>query len=33
MYCYIFADRIIAKYPEIKAKDNRVNLFDYHPEL
>ena len=32
-YCYLFADRIIGKYPQIKAKDNRVNLFDYHPEL
>lgn len=33
LYCYFFADRIIGKYPQIKAKDNRVNLFDYHPEL
>ena len=33
MYCYFFADRIIGRYPHIKAKDNRVNLFDYHTEL
>lgn len=33
LYCYFFADRIIGKYPQIKAKENRVNLFDYHPEL
>lgn len=33
IYCYVFADRIIGKYPQIKAKENRVNLFDYHPEL
>lgn len=30
---YLFADKIVAHYPELKAKDNRVNLFDYHPEL
>ena len=33
LYCYFFADRIIASYPNVKAKDNRVNLYDYHPEL
>ena len=33
IYIYVFADRIIAGYPKIKAKDNRVNLFDYHPEI
>lgn len=32
-YVYIFADRVIGIYPDIKAKKNRVNLFDYHPEL
>lgn len=30
---YLFADRIVAHYPSVKAKDHRVNLFDYHPEL
>lgn len=30
---YFLADRIIGVYPQIKAKKNRVNLFDYHPEL
>ena len=33
LYCYFFANSIIGKYPQIKAKDHRVNLFDYHPEL
>lgn len=33
LYCYIFADKIIAYYPSVKAKDHRVNLYDYHPEL
>ena len=33
MYCYFFANRIIGKYPQVKAKDYRVNLFDYHPDL
>lgn len=33
LYCYFFADRIIAYYPSVKAKDHRVNLYDYHPEL
>lgn len=30
---YFFADKIVAHYPNLKAKDHRVNLFDYHPEL
>ena len=30
---YFFADRIVAHYPELKAEEHRVNLFDYHPEL
>lgn len=33
IYIYVYADRIIAGYPNIKAKDNRVNMFDYHPEI
>lgn len=33
LYCYFFANRIIGKYTQIKAKDHRVNLFDFHPEL
>ena len=33
IYIYVFADQIIGVYPRIKAKNNRVNLFDYHPEL
>lgn len=33
LYCYFNANNIIGKYPQIKAKDHRVNLFDYHPEL
>ena len=33
IYIYLNADHIIAGYPNIKAKDNRVNLFDYHPEI
>lgn len=33
IYTYIIADKIVAHYPNIKAKDHRVNLFDYHPEL
>lgn len=33
LYCYFFANSIIGKYTQIKAKDHRVNLFDYHPEL
>ena len=33
IYSYFFADRIICTYPQIKAKDHRVNLYDYHPEL
>ena len=35
-YCisiYVFADRIIGVYPSIKAKNHKVNLLDYHPEL
>ena len=32
-YCYLFADRIIGKYHHIKARDHRVNLYDYHPEV
>lgn len=30
---YFFAEKIIAHYPNVKAKDHKVNLFDYHPEL
>lgn len=33
LYCYFFANRIIAKYPQIKAKEHRVNLFDYRPDI
>lgn len=33
LYAYIIADRIIGGYIQVKAKDHRVNLFDYHPEL
>ena len=33
LYCYFFSNRIIGRYPQIKAKSNRVNLFDFHPEL
>ena len=33
IYIYIFANRIIAYYPTVKAKKHRVNLYDYHPEL
>ena len=30
---YFHADRIIGRYPNIIAKDHRVNKFDYHPEI
>ena len=30
---YFNADQIIGRYPTVKAKDHRVNLFDYHPEI
>lgn len=33
LYCYFFANRIIGKYPQVKAKGHRVNLFDYRPDL
>lgn len=33
VYAYFYADRIISVYPNIKAKDHRVNIFDYHPEI
>lgn len=33
LYCYLFANSIIGKYRRIKAKDHRVNLFDFNPEL
>lgn len=33
LYCYLFANSIIGKYHQIKAKDHRVNLFDFNPEL
>lgn len=33
IYIYLFADKIIAYYPTVKAKKHRVNLYDYHPEL
>lgn len=33
IYIYIYADKIIAGYPRIKAKNHRVNIFDYHPEI
>lgn len=29
---YLKADRIVSVYPDIKAKNNRVNLFEYHPD-
>lgn len=29
---YLKADHIVAVYPDIKAKNNRVNLFEYHPD-
>lgn len=33
LYYWLIADNIIGQYPQIKAKKNRVNLFDYNPEL
>ena len=33
LYCYFFANRINGKYTEVKAKDHRVNLFDFRPDL
>lgn len=30
---YFSADRIVGGYVGIKAKDHRVNMFDYHPEI
>lgn len=33
LYCYLFANRIIGKYTQVKAKEHRVNLFDYRPDL
>ena len=32
LYCYFFADRINGKYTQVKAKDHRVNLFDFRPD-
>ena len=33
IYAYVCADRIISVYPSIKAKNHKVNIFDYHPEI
>lgn len=33
LYAFIIADKIIGEYIHIKAKNHRVNLFDYHLEL
>lgn len=33
LYCFFFADRINGKYTQVKAKDHRVNLFDFRPDL
>ena len=32
-YIYIMADRIIGPYHQVKAKKNKVNMFDYNPKL
>lgn len=32
-YAFFIADNIIGGYTNVKAKDNRVNLFDYRPDL
>lgn len=32
LYRYYLGDKIVAVYPDIKAKKHRVNLFEYHPE-
>lgn len=33
LYAFIIADRINGPYVHLKAKDNRVNLFEYRPDL
>lgn len=33
LYAFFLADKIIGGYTHIKAKDHRVNMFEYHPEL
>lgn len=33
LYSILFANSIIGKYPQIKAKEHRVNLFDFRPDL
>lgn len=33
LFLFFFADKIIGKYNNIKSKNHRVNLFDYHPEV
>lgn len=33
LYCYFFADWMIAQYPRVRAHNHRVNLYDYHPEF
>ena len=33
MNLYVNRSRMVGHYPEIKPKEDRVNLYDYHPEL
>ena len=33
IYLYVHRNEMIGGYPQLKAQNNRVNLFDYHPEM
>jgi pyruvyltransferase len=33
LYAFLIADRIIGGYTQVKAKDHKVNLFDYRPDF